>query len=68
MNEWERMEKERKLREQAEATGAFINMILDELIEAKKYIGFLLGVVHIKNTYNKEIEEEIAKAEAFLKE
>lgn len=38
-----------------------------QLTEAKKYISFLLGVVHIKNTYNKEIEEEIAKAEAFLK-
>ena len=38
----------------------------NNLTEAKKYIGFLLGVVHIKNTYNKEIEEEIAKAEAFL--
>lgn len=37
-----------------------------KLTEAKKYIGFLLGVVHIKNTYNKEIEEEIAKAEAFI--
>ena len=42
--------------------------LTDELTEAKKHIGFLLGVVHIKNTYNKEIEEEISKAEAFLKE
>ena len=40
----------------------------DQLTKAKKYISFLLGVVHIKNTYNKEIEEEIAKAEAFFKE
>ena len=41
---------------------------VQNLTKAKKYIGFLLGVVHIKNTYNKEIEEEIAKAEQFLSE
>ena len=38
MNEWERVEKERKLREQAEATGAFINMMLDELTELAKIV------------------------------
>lgn len=38
MNELERVEKERKLREQAEATIAFINMIFNELTEAKELI------------------------------
>ena len=39
-----------------------------QLTRAKNYLRFLLGVVHIKNTYNDEIEKQIAEAAEFLKE
>ena len=70
MNEWERVEKERKLREQAEATGAFINMMLDELTEAKDIIKSLLSIINYLNEDEdgKEDFPAVHKAEAFLKE
>ena len=54
--------------EQLEKENKKLKDTLVQLDKAKKYIDFLLGVVHIKNIYNKEIEEEIIKAEQFLKE
>ena len=39
-----------------------------QLTNAKNYLRFLLGVVHIKNTYNELIEEQITEAKQFLKE
>ena len=71
MNEWERMEKERKLREQTEATVAFINMILDELTKAKEIMKHLLDWQYDeykKSETDKELFKVIAEAEQFLKE
>ena len=42
------------------------NKLQDQLTKAKNYLKFLLGVVHIKNTYNDEIEKEIAEVEQFI--
>jgi hypothetical protein len=39
-----------------------------QITKAKNYLRFLLGVVHIKNTYNDVIEEQITEIAKFLKE
>ena len=68
MNEWERIEKERKLREQAEATIAFINMILGELTEAKGIIRDVLQWEDKVGTHLYQLDRKILeRAEAFLK-
>ena len=69
MDEWERVEKERKLREQAEATIAFIKMILNELSEAKDIIRELCGTVRALNNPNIQLTDVngfLQKAEAFI--
>ena len=65
MNEWERIEKERKLRKQAEATGAFINMILDELTEANEIIKSSI-ILLTKPRTALDTKTYLTKAEEFL--